>query len=79
MVAPNPDGIMQIRMRTEDAISANVPLGVFVTSLTVLGLLYAVLLVFEIKLLCGYIKAGPNAVMDIPESEKNPEHLTIAY
>lgn len=79
VVAPNPDGIMQIRMRTEDAISANVPPGVFVTSLTVLGLLYAVLLVFEIKLLCGYIKAGPNAVMDIPESEKNPEHLTIAY
>jgi len=79
VVAPNPTGIPEIRMMTKDAISSNVPPGTFLTSLIGFVLLYGILMVFEIKLLCGYIKAGPNAVMDKPDSEKNPEQLTIAY
>ncbi|HMS25231.1 MAG TPA: cytochrome ubiquinol oxidase subunit I [Acidimicrobiia bacterium] len=79
VVVPNPTGIPEVRMMTKDAVSSNVPTGTFLTSILVLGIVYAVLMVFEIKLLCGYIKAGPSAVMDEPDSEKDPAQLTIAY
>ena len=69
VVVPAPDGNPAIRMLTKDAISQNVASGTYLTSLIVLGLLYGVLMVFEIKLLVGYIKAGPNATMDPPADE----------
>lgn len=79
VVVPNPDGNPALRMLTKNAVSQSVAPGTFLTSLIVLGLLYGVLMIFEIKLMIGYIKAGPNATMDPPADEQDPSKLVVAY
>lgn len=80
VVVPNPDGLIQIRMLTKDGVSSNVSAGVFLTSVIALTLLYGVLMVIEVKLLKGYIQAGPQGVMeDKSKDDEESSLLSVAY
>jgi cytochrome d ubiquinol oxidase subunit I len=65
VVAPNPDpaGIDGVFMFTAAAVSPGVSLGELVASLVVLTLVYAVLLVIEVKLLFTYVRGGVASAM----------------
>jgi cytochrome d ubiquinol oxidase subunit I len=72
VVAPNPDlnGIDQVFMFTAAAVSPGVSAGEILTSLVVLTLIYAVLLVVEVKLLVKYVRGG--VVSAMPELAHAP-------
>ncbi|MGG5172826.1 cytochrome ubiquinol oxidase subunit I [Pseudarthrobacter sp. J1738] len=65
VVAPNPDmnGIDQVFMFTAAAVSPGVTAGELLTSLIVLTLVYALLMVVEVKLLRTYIRGGVASAM----------------
>ena len=63
VVAPNPDGIPEVRLMTRDAASPAVSSGMVITTLVGFALLYGILLVVELFLLRRYVLAGPEAVM----------------
>ncbi|WP_247828806.1 cytochrome ubiquinol oxidase subunit I [Arthrobacter antioxidans] len=65
VVAPNPDasGIDGVFMFTAAAVSPGVSLPELVTSLVLLTLVYAVLLVVEVKLLFTYVRGGTASAM----------------
>ena len=75
VVAPNPTGIPEVRLLTEDAVSASV--GTLSVWISLLGftLIYGLLAVVEIRLLARYIKAGPAGVMP-DESDQEDDHET---
>jgi cytochrome d ubiquinol oxidase subunit I len=72
VVAPNPDlnGLDQVFMFTAAAVSPGVSAGEILTSLVVLTLIYAVLLVVEVKLLVKYVRGG--VVSAMPELAHAP-------
>lgn len=72
VVAPNPDlnGIDQVFMFTAAAVSPGVSAGELLTSLIVLTLVYAALLVVEVKLLVTYVRGG--VVSAMPELAHAP-------
>ena len=57
VVAPNPDGIPEVRLLTAEAAS-RVSAGTVLTSLIGFTLIYALLLVVELRLLTRFVKAG---------------------
>ena len=63
VVAPNPNGIPEIRLLTADAISPSVAGWTVLISLIGFTLVYGFLAVVELRLLARYVQAGPNAVM----------------
>jgi cytochrome d ubiquinol oxidase subunit I len=63
VVAPNPNGIPEVRLQTGDAVSAAVSPGMVLTTLIGFTLLYGALMVVEVFLLRRYIQAGPDAVL----------------
>jgi cytochrome d ubiquinol oxidase subunit I len=63
VVAPNPDGLPELRLMTADASSPAVSPGMVWTTLIGFTLLYGALLVVELFLLKRYVQAGPEAVM----------------
>lgn len=65
VVAPNPDpnGIDQVFMFTAAAVSPGVSAGELLASLVTLTVVYAVLLVVEVKLLVKYIRGGVVSAM----------------
>jgi len=63
VVAPNPDGIPELRLMTADASSPAVSPGMVWTTLIGFTLLYGSLMVVELFLLKRYVQAGPEAVM----------------
>lgn len=63
VVAPNPDGIAEVRLLTRDAASAAVSAPMVWTTLIGFTAIYAALMVVEVFLLRRYIQAGPEAVM----------------
>jgi cytochrome d ubiquinol oxidase subunit I len=73
VVAPNPDGIPEIRMMTVDASSPSVSSAMVITTLVGFALLYGALLVVEIFLLRRYVSAGPEGVMPYQAPERSPD------
>ncbi len=65
VVAPNPDpsGVDGVFMFTAAAVSPGVSAAELVVSLVVLTLIYAVLLVIEVRLLTAYVRGGVAAAM----------------
>jgi len=63
VVAPNPEGIPELRLMTADASSPAVSAAMVWTTLIGFTLLYGALLVVELFLLKRYVQAGPEAVM----------------
>ncbi|MEZ5182553.1 MAG: cytochrome ubiquinol oxidase subunit I [Acidimicrobiales bacterium] len=63
VVAPNPDGLPEVRLLTRDAVSAAVSAPMAITTLVGFTLIYGALMVVELKLLKRYVMAGPEAVM----------------
>ena len=70
VVAPNPNGIPEVRLLTSDAVSGAVSTPMVIATLGGFALLYGVLLVVEIGLLRRYVQAGPEAVM--PPTDQGP-------
>ena len=66
VVAPNPQGIPELRLMTADASSPAVSPGMVWTTLIGFALLYGSLLVVELFLLRRYVLAGPEGVMPHP-------------
>ncbi|MHC5560916.1 cytochrome ubiquinol oxidase subunit I [Kocuria sp. U4B] len=60
---PNPSGVDGVFMFTAAAVSPGVSGGEIVFSLITLGLIYAVLLVVEVKLLVRYVRGGVASAM----------------
>lgn len=58
VVAPNPSGVDGVFMFTAAAVSPGVSFGEILFSLIALGSVYAVLLVFELRLLIRYVRGG---------------------
>jgi cytochrome d ubiquinol oxidase subunit I len=81
VVAPNPDGLPEVRLMTSDAISTSVGTATVATSLIAFTLVYAVLAVVEVGLLRSYVRAGPDAAITPKPSddEADSERLTFAY
>ncbi len=75
VVAPNPDGLPEVRLMTRDAVSSAVSPGMAITTLVGFTLIYAALMVVELKLLARYVKAGPQAVMPpgTPPDDRPPD------
>jgi cytochrome d ubiquinol oxidase subunit I len=63
VVAPNPNGLPEVRLLTRDAVSPSVSSAMVLTTLIGFTLVYAALLVVEVALLRRYVAAGPEAVM----------------
>jgi cytochrome d ubiquinol oxidase subunit I len=72
VVAPNPDGIPELRLFTADASSPAVSTGMVLTTLIGFASLYGVLLVVELFLLRRYVMAGPEAVMPHRTDDPGP-------
>ncbi|MDY7105371.1 MAG: cytochrome ubiquinol oxidase subunit I [Actinomycetota bacterium] len=81
VVAPNPDGLPEVRLMTQDAVSTSVGAGTVAISLIGFTLVYAALAVVELKLLRTYVHAGPDAAMTPKpsEDEADDDRLTFAY
>jgi cytochrome d ubiquinol oxidase subunit I len=71
VVAPNPTGVFEIRMMTKDAVSQNVSVATFLISLLSLVFVYAILFFLEIRLMKGFIKAGPEGVMEKKDDDSD--------
>ncbi|MEN8237617.1 MAG: cytochrome ubiquinol oxidase subunit I [Actinomycetota bacterium] len=80
VVAPSPDGVFELRLLTENAVST-IPAGWVVISLVGFTLIYAGLAVVELMLLRRYASAGPDAVMPPPpaDGDDDADRLTFAY
>ena len=63
VVAPNPDGLPEVRLFTADAASNSVSSAMVLITLVGFTLLYGALMVVELFLLRRYISAGPEAVL----------------
>jgi cytochrome d ubiquinol oxidase subunit I len=85
VVAPNPDGLLEVRLLTADAGSAAVGPATVWISLIGFTLIYGSLAVVELFLLSRYIKAGPAATMPPPDdsdddrSDTDRDALAFAY
>lgn len=71
VVSPNPSGVDGVFMFTAAAVSPGVSFGEILFSVITLTLVYAVLLVFEIRLLVRYVRGG--VVSALPELGKTDE------
>ncbi|WP_028281279.1 cytochrome ubiquinol oxidase subunit I [Arthrobacter sp. H5] len=74
VVAPNPDpsGIDGVFMFTAAAVSPGVSVGELIFSLVALTVVYAVLLVVEVRLLVRYVRGGvASAMPELTEGSKN--------
>jgi cytochrome d ubiquinol oxidase subunit I len=69
VVAPNPDGADGVFMFTAAAVSPGVSFGEILFSVIAFTLVYAVLMVFELRLLVRYVRGG--VVSAIPELGHN--------
>ena len=79
VVAPNPEGVFEVRLLTETAVS-NTSAWTVGLALAGFTLVYGVLAVVELFLLKRYVEAGPDAAMPPPESEdSDDDRLTFAY
>jgi cytochrome d ubiquinol oxidase subunit I len=63
VVAPNPDGIPEVRLLTAQAGSPSVSALMVITTLVGFAAIYGALLVVELFLLRRYVQAGPEGVM----------------
>jgi cytochrome d ubiquinol oxidase subunit I len=84
IVAPNPDGIDQIRLLTQQGVSTNVPAGVLLVSMIGFTLLYAALGVVWYRLIHRYTIEGVTDVHDeSPEAQAKDDDadkpLSFAY
>ncbi|MET4780251.1 cytochrome ubiquinol oxidase subunit I [Glaciihabitans sp. UYNi722] len=68
VVAPNPSGVDGVFMFTAAAVSPGVSFGEILFSVVSLTLIYAVLMVFELRLLVRYVRGGVASA--IPELDK---------
>ncbi|MEO8695379.1 MAG: cytochrome ubiquinol oxidase subunit I [Acidimicrobiales bacterium] len=69
VVAPNPNGLPEVRLLTANAVSPSVAGWTVLVSLVGFTLVYGFLAIIEMKLLVRYVKAGPHAVMPIGHDE----------
>lgn len=81
VVVPNPDGIFEVRLLTEAAVSK---ISAWTVALSLVGftLVYGALAIVELFLLRRYAMAGPDAAMPPPEeagSDSDEDRLTFAY
>jgi len=73
VVAPNPDGGDGVFMFTAAAVSPGVSFGEILFSLSAFTLVYAVLMVFEIRLLVRYVRGGiASAVPELAHPPQSP-------
>ncbi|MET0806768.1 MAG: cytochrome ubiquinol oxidase subunit I, partial [Lacisediminihabitans sp.] len=73
VVAPNPDGVDGVFMFTAAAVSPGVSFGEILFSLSAFTLVYAVLMVFEIRLLVRYVRGGiASAVPELAHPPQSP-------
>ncbi len=83
VVAPNPDGLLEIRLLTADAVSASVSSATVLISLVGFTLLYGALAVVEVALLARYVRKGPAGTMpaerDGTDDDREGEPLAFAY
>jgi len=63
VVAPNPDGLPEIRLLTADAVSGSVGGGLVFFSMTAFTLVYGALGLVELVLLKRFVQAGPDAAI----------------
>src|SRR4029077_14299487 len=72
VVAPNPDGIPEVRLLTAEAAS-RVSAGTVLTSLIGFTLIYLLLLIVEVGLLPRFVKAGLAGAAPPPRTPEEPE------
>ncbi len=63
VVAPNPDGIPEVRLLTEEAVSTSVGGTTVLLSMVTFTLVYGALGLIELMLLKRYVEAGPDAAI----------------
>jgi cytochrome d ubiquinol oxidase subunit I len=63
VVAPNPDGVLDIRLLTEEAVSGSVGGTMVLFSMVTFTLVYGGLGLIELMLLKKYVQAGPDAAV----------------
>jgi cytochrome d ubiquinol oxidase subunit I len=86
VVAPNPTGVDGVFMFTAAAVSPGVSFGEILFSVSAFTLVYAVLMVFEIRLLVRYVRGGVvSAVPELAAPSDDDDHskdgdvLAFAY
>jgi cytochrome d ubiquinol oxidase subunit I len=85
VVAPNPTGVQGLYMFTAAAVSPGVSAGEMLFSTISLTLVYAVLLVFEIRLLVRYVRGGIASALpelaepDKPDDDDHPKSDVLAF
>jgi len=86
VVAPNPSGVDGVFMFTAAAVSPGVSFGEILFSLIALGSVYAVLMVFELRLLIRYVRGGVASALpelahntDDDDDKKPDDVLSFAY
>jgi cytochrome d ubiquinol oxidase subunit I len=86
VVAPNPSGVDGVFMFTAAAVSPGVSFGEILFSLIALGTVYAVLMVFELRLLIRYVRGGVASALpelakhdDDTNDPKSDDVLSFAY
>jgi cytochrome d ubiquinol oxidase subunit I len=85
VVAPNPTGVDGLYMFTAAAVSPGVSAGEMLFSVIALTLVYAVLMVFEIRLLVRYVRGGIASAVpelaepDQPEDDDHPKSDVLAF
>jgi cytochrome d ubiquinol oxidase subunit I len=85
VVAPNPTGVDGLYMFTAAAVSPGVSAGEMLFSVIALTLVYAVLMVFEIRLLVRYVRGGIASAVpelaepDQPADDDHPKSDVLAF
>ncbi|MCU1402745.1 MAG: cytochrome ubiquinol oxidase subunit [Microbacteriaceae bacterium] len=85
VVAPNPTGVDGLYMFTAAAVSPGVSAGEMLFSVIALTAVYAVLMVFEIRLLVRYVRGGIASAVpelaepDHPDDDDHPKSDVLAF
>lgn len=80
VVVPNPTGVDQVRMLTQDGVSSTVPAGTVLTSLITFTVIYGILAVVWYKLMHRYARIGVVETEGSPVTPSDDDDtLSFAY
>ncbi|HLR57723.1 MAG TPA: cytochrome ubiquinol oxidase subunit I [Beutenbergiaceae bacterium] len=80
VVVPNPTGVDQVRMLTQDGVSSTIPAGTVLTSLITFTVIYGVLAVVWYKLMHRYARVGVVETEGSPVAPSDDDDtLSFAY
>ena len=77
VVAPNPNGIPEVRLLTANAVSPGVTTSTMILSLVAFTAVYGALAAITLRLVVRQVKAGPRAALAAPVTDLSA--LTVAY